>query len=154
MCKKIVSFSKRIFKATTNEMITGSGVFKTLTDSFFGEFKKNLKPKEIAKVYKSASKAVSDYAFQLYKESGQYKEDNKTANKHRKELQKLYAEREKLRSKSLRKHQKKQPKLKVKQVRFQVKSINRKQKRLKRMLKLQRNQQLRLRNSLKTLRNP
>ena len=101
MCKKIVSFSKRIFKATTNEMITGSGVFKTLTDSFFGEFKKNLKPKEIAKVYKSASKAVSDYAFQLYKESGQYKEDNKTANKHRKELQKLYAEREKLRSKKV-----------------------------------------------------
>ena len=101
MCKKIVSFSKRIFKATTNEMITGSGVFKTLTNSFFGEFKKNLKPKEIAKVYKSASKAVSDYAFQLYKESGQYKEDNKTANKHRKELQKLYAEREKLRSKKV-----------------------------------------------------
>lgn len=93
---KVAKTFSEVIKGASKEMIAGSKVMKTTVDRFFNEYKKSMKVEDIKKLYTKVSDAVSKYAILLYKESGQYKTDNKMVEEHRKELTKLKKERLKL----------------------------------------------------------
>lgn len=73
------AFSKKTYKTINNTAKAYAKMTKQLTK----DQKKNIQ------VMKSANKVIKEYAYNLYKQSDQYKEDTKTVKEHEKALKKL-----------------------------------------------------------------